>query len=329
MSKNEILIIDGVEYSLWSPRKEDELEKSAKYHSKNIFGPDSVYFDVKKKIATSVGLQTVPDAYLIDFTNKKFYLIEIELSSHPEYDHINKQIGRFIGALESHKTRQKIARILKDYIDKDIVRQKFVSDKIGRRELYQFFLEDILENVKEQNYQIIIIIDKITERISEACNILNPRPKIIEFTTFVRKNIGDLRVHCHLFKPLFSGKTEKEKVIQQVHRGYTGKEPEKAKLFNETFEVKTWSELLITVAEKLLKHNQEAFNKLADSEIMKGDVRTYLSKNKNIVKKPYQLSNGLFIELNLSANSIVRIIKKRLLKGCGYKETDIEIFVID
>ena len=180
MSEDEILLIDGIEYSLWSQKKEDELEKSVKFHSNQIFGPDSIYFDIKGKITTSIGLRTVPDAYLIDFNNKAFYIIEIELSTHPEYDHINKQIGRFIGALENYKTRQKIARILKDYLDKDIVRKKFVDDKIGNRELYQFFLEDILEKVKEQNYHTIIVIDKITKNISAACNILSPKPKILE-----------------------------------------------------------------------------------------------------------------------------------------------------
>jgi predicted type IV restriction endonuclease len=108
--------------------------------------------------------------------------------------------------------------------------------------------------------------------------------------------------------------------------GFTWKVPEKAKLFDETFEVKTWRELLIAVAEKLLKYNPEAFNKLSDSEIMKGDVRTYLSKNRNKVKNPRQLSNGLFLEIMLSANGVFSLIRK-MLKGCGYKETDIKIFV--
>ncbi len=203
MSENEILISDSIEYQLWQHKKEAELENSIKYHSKKIFGPDSIYFDIKKRITTSLGLNTVPDAYLIDFSNRSFYVIEIELASHPEYDHINKQIGKFIGALRNYQSRQKIARILKDYIEKDITLQKYVNEKIGNTELYQFFLEDILEKVKEQDYHTVIVIDKVTQTISEACNILNPRPKLIEFRTFIRKNVGDLRVHCHLFEPLF------------------------------------------------------------------------------------------------------------------------------
>jgi len=263
------------------------------------------------------------------------------LSSHPEYDHINKQIGRFIGALVNYQTRQKIASILKEYIESDIILQKFVYDKIGSRELYQFFLEDILEKVKEQNYHTIIVIDKITNNISEACSILSPRPKILEFRTYVRKNVGDLRVHCHLFEPLFPKREEKRKVIsldaplpdkarKPEPLNYTGKEPEKARLFNETIEVKNWRKLLLAVAERLISKNPQDFKKLADSEIMKGKKDRYLlTKDKGLLRAPHQLSNGLFIETNLPSNSIVRIIRRRLLTGCGYKETDIEIFLKD
>lgn len=333
MGENEILLVDGVEYSYWSPRKEAELESSVKHHSKKLFGSDSIYFDIKTSISNSIGERTIPDAYLIDFSNNAFYIIEIELSSHPEYDHINKQIGRFIGALGNYQSRQKIARILKEYIESDIILQKSVNEKIGSIELYQFFLEDILERVKEQKYNTIVVIDKATQRIKEACNILNPKPKIIEFGTFVRKNIGDFRVHCHLFEPLVSEKKKIAKTLprakyKQDSNDYTGTKPEKIRLFQNIFEVKHWREVVIYVAEELIKRNSEDFNKIADSKIVKGEIRSWLSKNRGNLIKPYQLSNGLFLDTNLNANRLYKNIVI-FLNGCGYKETDIEIFFRD
>lgn len=329
MSENEILLVDGIEYSLWLPKREDELERSIKHHSKRLFGSDSIYFDVKKQIKSSIGVATIPDAYLVDFNDNAFYLVEIELSNHPEYEHINKQIGKFISALNNYQSRQKVARILKDYIEDDIIRKKFVIDKIGNIELYQYFLEDILERVKDQNYHTIIVIDKITAEISEACSILSPRPKIIEFRTFVRKNVGDLRVHSHLFQPLVSEKTISERPTKTIQRGYTGKKLEKARLFNETIEVSTWKDLLVKTSEKLIIRSPEEFDKLADSKIMRGEKKYYLTKNTKILNRSHQLSSGIFLEINLSAEQIVSVIKKRLLPGCGYKETDIEIFTKD
>lgn len=333
MKENEIILVDGVEYSYWSPRIEDELESSVKHHSKKLFGSNCVYFDIKTSINSSMGLRTIPDAYLIDFSNNAFYIIEIELSKHPEYDHINKQIGRFIGALGNHQSRQKIARILKEYIESDIILKKFVSEKIGKTELYQFFLEDILEKVKEQKYNTFVVIDEATQRINEACNILNPRPKIIEFRTFVRKNVGNLSVHCHLFEPLVSDKKKIDKTRSEAkyktgHKDYTSTKPEKIRVFKKTIEISHWRQIAIYVAEELIKNNPVAFSEIADSDKMKGGKWTWLSKNRNLVYKPHQLSNGLFLHTNLNANRLYKNILI-FLNGCGYKETDIEIFLRD
>jgi hypothetical protein len=110
-----------------------------------------------------------------------------------------------------------------------------------------------------------------------------------------------------------------------ARKGFTGKTPEKVILFGNAFKVKTWVDVLINTAETLIKLAPEAFNKLPDSEIIKGATRFYLSKNKNTIRTAHQLSNGLFIERCLSANDIVRVINM-MLRGSGYKETDIEIF---
>jgi predicted type IV restriction endonuclease len=111
---------------------------------------------------------------------------------------------------------------------------------------------------------------------------------------------------------------------KRPRKGVTGKTPEKVILFGNTFNVKTWRDVLINAAERLIKHAPEEFNKLADSEMMRGATRIYLTRSKNLIRAAHQLSNGLFIDVGLSASSIVRLAKK-ILKGCGYKETDIEI----
>jgi len=107
--------------------------------------------------------------------------------------------------------------------------------------------------------------------------------------------------------------------------GFTGKMPEKIIVFGNTINVRTWRDVLINVAESIIKVAPEAFIGLADSKIMRGPKRIYLTKNKNQIPSGYQLSDGLFLFLGLSANSIVRLSKK-MLKACGYKETEVEIF---
>ncbi len=52
------------------------------------------------------------------------------------------------------------------------------------------------------------------------------------------------------------------------------------------------------------------------------------TKDKSLLNVPHQLSNGSYIEVLFSTDATVSFIKK-LLKVCGYKETDIKISVKD
>lgn len=195
----DLLLKDGVRYYQHTHEKEEELELLVKKYQKEIFGEDAILFDIRKKIQSATGIGTIPDAYLFKRDTEEFYLVEIELSSHPEYRHITEQVGKFLNALNNWKTRQKIASILKDYIASDIVLEKFIMDKIGTRDIYQYFLENVLDKIKEQTSRVIIVIDKITPKIEDACGILGPKPIILEFKSYARKDAES--VHIYQFTP--------------------------------------------------------------------------------------------------------------------------------
>lgn len=203
----EILLKDGIRYYQHTPKNEEELESLVKKYHKEIFGEDAILFDIKQKIKSETGRGTIPDAYLFDTVKGEFYLVEIELSSHPEYRHITEQVGKFLSALKDWKTRQKIASILKDYITSDIVSEKFVMDKIGTRDIYQYFLENVLEKIEEQTSQIVIVIDRITPEIREACGILRPNPRIVEFKSYIREDAESVRIYQ--FTPSYKRKGPK------------------------------------------------------------------------------------------------------------------------
>lgn len=60
-----MLIIDGVKYNLWVPKEEKQLEEMVKEHAKEIFGKESVYFDLKQKLTSKSGIASIPDGYVI------------------------------------------------------------------------------------------------------------------------------------------------------------------------------------------------------------------------------------------------------------------------
>jgi hypothetical protein len=51
-----LLIVDGARYRLRHPKKEEELEAFVKDQYRNIFGKDSLYFDIKPELRSEAGI---------------------------------------------------------------------------------------------------------------------------------------------------------------------------------------------------------------------------------------------------------------------------------
>jgi len=78
---------------LYKPAKfidEKEFEKVVVSHSDKIFGEQTVYLDVKRKIRSRKGrLGSIPDGYVISFVvgaSPKLFIVENELSEHDELE---------------------------------------------------------------------------------------------------------------------------------------------------------------------------------------------------------------------------------------------------
>ena len=77
-----MLLIDGVKYGEWIPSSEDEFEQEIKKHAQDIFGENSMYFDIKHKLKSKAGTGTIPDGYVITFGDKpQLHIIEGESHS--------------------------------------------------------------------------------------------------------------------------------------------------------------------------------------------------------------------------------------------------------
>jgi len=193
-------------------------------------------------------------------------------------------------------------------------------------------INDVWETYFAGNKVKTTLLKLIEDKDESLLNLIRKKTKLRRAT--IVNSINRLKIRIETVSTAHFSldmKEQRKAVAPESNKkdDYTFKKPKKFRLLNETFDVTTWKDILVITAEKLMKFNPDAFNDLADSEIMKAKKTSYLTKNKNLVREHYQLSNGLFLETNLDASSIVRIIKKRFLKGCGYKDTDIEIFLKD
>ncbi len=194
-----MLLIDGVEYELWTPSSEDEFEQVVKEHAQDIFGEQSIYLDRKQKLKSLSGIGSIPDGYVITLGGaSQWHIIEVELSSHPLHDHIVAQVGRFIGGINNSNMQRQIAEAIYQEITRDSFLKLKVEQAIQSTEIYK----SLLDLVSKQPI-LTIIIEKETEELGEALNALRySQIKVVEFQTFTREGAG-LAVHAHLFEPLY------------------------------------------------------------------------------------------------------------------------------
>lgn len=201
-----MLIIDGVKYKLWIPKDEErEFHPMVKMHSEEIFGEDSIYFDVKHKLKSRSGIGSIPDAYVIKLSKPyEWYVIENELATHPIYDHIVKQLTKFMNGLKNPKSRQDILEALDEEISSDSVLKTYVEKTIGSLQTYRF-----MSKLLSRFPKIVVVIDELSEEVKEACESLKYPIQFVEFKTFVREDAENVR--AHLFEPISTSRVISEK----------------------------------------------------------------------------------------------------------------------
>jgi len=197
--------VDGVKYKPAQINKEEELERFAKEHYKDIFGEDCLYFDLRHKLTSKAGIASIPDGYVIKISDPpKWYVVEIELSSHPLFDHIVPQLSKFIHGITTQGTRRELVDAFYEEITSNIITQSIVRKHIGSGEIYRF-----LSRLVSNSPTLAIVIDEKTGVLEEACSSLPLIQKhIIEFRIFERVDAG-IR-NAYLFEPLYETKAKEE-----------------------------------------------------------------------------------------------------------------------
>jgi predicted transport protein len=196
------VLIDGVTYKLVSPDDEASLEKAIQTNSKHIFGENSFYFDVKKIIRSKAGIASIPDGYAILFEPKpRWCIVEVELASHPIYEHVISQLSKFNRGIEDTQTRKNIVDMLYEVFSKDDILKAQLKKKIKTGEIYKFILDLLSEDPL-----IIVAIDEKTEELQEALVDLRGEVRVLEFKTFRREGVSE-ELNAYVFEPLIESKT--------------------------------------------------------------------------------------------------------------------------
>jgi hypothetical protein len=112
-----------------------------------------------------------------------------------------------------------------------------------------------------------------------------------------------------------------------LYENFTHKRPYGFQIGNqEKIKVKTWQEMLIKICEILITVDENKFVSFEHNPKMNGKKRKYFSKNDKGMKKPKSIGDKIFIETNISANSIRNLVVK-LLKEYGYKSSEFKVYL--
>ena len=196
-----VVLIDGVRYQLITPESEAWFEKAIQSNCQHIFGPASFYFDVKSKIKSKAGVVSIPDGYVIFFTPKKarWAIVEVELASHPVYNHVIPQLSKFNSGIEDSSTRRKLVDVLYDLVNDDEVLKARLKRNIKTREVHKF-----ISDLVSEKPLIVVIIDQRTEKLDEALSHINEEVRVVEFRTFLREGLSD-EIYAYMFEPVAAG----------------------------------------------------------------------------------------------------------------------------
>ena len=296
----EIAVKDNVKYLPHQYKNEVELENLVKEHIEFIFGNNSLFFE-KSKIKGRASIGSIPDGFVLLPLEQKWYVIEIELSKHPLYDHIVPQISKFFGAIKNPTTRKKlIDTFYEEIVSKPNLNYKYKIAGI-KKERYK-----LLTDIINRSPEFAIIIDEKTGELEEICENLPFASKIIEFKTYQRE---DSDVSIYIFDALSS---------------YS--HPRKMIIGSDTYEIRYSYDILVNTAEWLIK---EAKLRKENCPIVSGHKRNLVNiqpkhRYEDNFRAPKRLSNGLYIETHYSTTSCITNARK-LLERCGYSKNILEL----
>jgi len=177
----EKLLLNNKIYSYYEYPLEKEFEQIIVEKSAQIFGKNSIYIDIKKRIGDSI--LTIPDGYLIDFSfqaDPRLYIIENELSSHDPYRHIGSQILKF--AISYKESGRKIKAFLYDHLA-SAGKLTLAEEQIKHTKYRN--IDDFLESlIFEKPVAAIVVIDQTTPELENVLSQLTMSTDILEFQTF-------------------------------------------------------------------------------------------------------------------------------------------------
>jgi predicted transport protein len=171
---------------------EKSLENIIKNNSKLLFGPTTIYIDLKPRInAVALG-ESIPDGLLLDLKdleNPEFYLVEVELARHDFYNHIFRQVTKFIAFYRNPQARSQLIEKIFLLIQSD----KTLEDEFKRflkgKEIFKF-----MKDAADDSQNILLIIDETKPELEESLETYTEWSKMVKRLVLKEYRSGEDRI---------------------------------------------------------------------------------------------------------------------------------------
>ncbi|MDL2273005.1 hypothetical protein LJC34_00400 [Oscillospiraceae bacterium OttesenSCG-928-G22] len=162
--------------------REDDFEERVVALADSIFGEQTIYLDIKKKLKGNE-FNIIPDGFLIDMTvpsSPQLYLIENKIVSHDPFKHIGIQLLKFSINFEDSQTQ--IKNLLMKYIlDSPTFKERLTksSQLSDARNI-----DEYLDRAVYSDFKAIVIIDEARKELNKVIQKINANISVLELKAY-------------------------------------------------------------------------------------------------------------------------------------------------
>jgi hypothetical protein len=304
--------VNGKIYSLYSFNKEDEFEKTVMSLSDKIFGEQTIYIDIKKKVKGNE-ITTIPDGYVIDMTtpdDPHLYVVENEIVSHDPFKHIGIQMLKFVTSFEEDKTS------VRNYIMEHISNNKTLLNRLEKNSQHSGSrnVDNYLDKAVYQDFCGLVVIDEARPELHKVLTRINANISVLELRAYIDNEHNFIYQYDTLYEEdeeIFDRDNNTEKVdnsIRQKRRARKAKSdtiivPAKEEGFKKEFLGNNqWYAIRISAAMK------ERIKYIAAYQVSPISAVTHIAEIAEI--KPYQDSGKYLVLFKGKASEIGPIMTK-------------------
>lgn len=152
---------------------EEEIEKVVVENGNDIFGPDSLFF-TKALIKTSGGIGTIPDGFVIDLAERRWFIVEAETSKHDVYGHIARQVAKQVVAAKQPETRKKLIEIAAERAQGD----PEIIELFADANIPPINIRKVLDEILEKDPIVGMPIDAVSKDLEDWAKTLNVKVRL-------------------------------------------------------------------------------------------------------------------------------------------------------